>query len=224
MAKPVVFNWPNSSTLAITPLTFLPTHPTGTISIPGGYFSFGNVARIVTLTSPNNDYSGASFTITGTLFGQIVSQTINGPNNTTVATTQLFNEVSSVTYTGYEIASPLYLLSVGSGTTGYTNWFLSNYNQRIPLTSIQVNVTGTINYTYQSTLDDVTLTSTPMLTNGVRVPNLAAGAAAVMELSAQTADAFSYQQYPTLYSRILINSSTAGAGSLVATFLQQGIT
>lgn len=227
MAKPVVFNWPNASVSAVAFESTMNDPLYLTIPSP---VSFGNVSRRVTLQSISNA-AAVQFTITGTYQGSIYSETIAGPNNTTVSTFGLFDSVISVSYnTPFQ---PFYI-SVGSGTVGATNWFLSNYNQRDPLTAIQINVTGTISYTYQSTLSDVSnLTSynaypatSIMLTNGVRVPNYVDdNTAAYTDLSGVIdTDGMSYQLYPTLYSRILITSSTVAAGSLVATFLQQGIT
>jgi hypothetical protein len=74
--------------------------------------------------------------------------------------------------------------------------------------AVQVVATGTINWTFNVTLDDVTLV----------IPTLFAPDT---NLTAQTGNAFDTVTDPLNYYNITINSSTNG--SLVATFIQQGV-
>jgi len=224
MANPVVFVWPEASNTAIClgqqtigAADFLMNgelaNTTGTNNSGATYFpnsilpyvSFGTISRRVTITCAD-DISGVTFTIIGTYRNAVQTENIAGPNATTVTTTAVFDTVTSVTSDG----AVGFDTSVGTGTTGYTWWFNSNYYASTIGLSIQVSVDATINYSFETTLDDVQ-TGEP---NNVFTP--------IAALTGATTDQLGTLSTPTRYSRIIVNSATDG--SLTATFLQQGIT
>lgn len=223
MSKPVVYNWPAANTTAICALQDTAGAANlilnGSLIVPN-YLSpiavFVGISRTVSLTSLNN-LAASNFTISGTLNGQAVSETRAGPNNNTVYTTQLFDSVTSVSVNGAVNG-----ISVGSGTTGRTHWFSNNYHSTVLGMSVQVVVANTITYSFQTTLDDVQTIATPTVFSGIVIPQANNAQAFTTVMSAATATAMAGYLWPTRYSSILISAATDG--SLVATFLQQGIT
>lgn len=213
MARRVVFTWPAANTTDVAALQTLGA--AGTIVINGNlaqpingittpnYVLFLGISRTVSLTSVNN-LSAVHFTITGTFRGTTQTETRVGPNNNTVLTTALFDTITSITTDAAVTA-----VSVGSGTTGQTHWKNSNYDSTVVSMAVAVVVTGTITYSFITTLDDVQVTSTP----NVFTPEMAMTAATASEL-------INYFT-PTAYSAIQITAATTG--SLVVTFLEQGI-
>jgi hypothetical protein len=161
------------------------------------------INRTVSLTSTGN-ISGVTVTITGKdAEGNVVSEAIAGPNNTTVYTTVLFNQVTSVAVNGAVGTA----MSVGSGTTGRTRWLMNDYFQKPFHCTVAVDVTGTINYTVQDTPDDVQRNASPKAFDHPI-------------LVAQSADAESNYAFPARAVRCVINSATDG--SLIFTVIQAG--
>lgn len=91
------------------------------------------MARTVSINS-TADASGSTFTVYGTLNGWPVSQTITGPNNTTVYTTQIFDTVSRVSVAG----AGAVIVTVGTGLTGRTTWFACDYKSQNQVVTAQV--------------------------------------------------------------------------------------
>lgn len=178
------------------------------MTLTSSVIKFPGISRTISLTSTLN-MSAVNFTVTGTLGGVTVSETRAGPNNNTVNTVQLFDGVTSIS-ANLSFTS----VSAGTGALGYTDWWLYNYQATVVGFSAQVEVAGTINYTFQSTLDDVQTDSSPYIST---VP------AAAMTMNNVTASMFSPYNNVLRYVRVAIVAGTT-TGSLVATFLQQGIT
>jgi hypothetical protein len=210
MASPVVFNWLAPDTQAVCATQTLAGAGNltlnGTLSGTGfnPIVTFEGISRVVSITSTNN-LSAVSFTIAGTYRGATVSATRVGPNNTTVQTTQLFDSVTSVSTNAAAAA-----VSIGTGTTGRTHWLSADYFQQFPYKTIQTVVAGTINYTFQVTLDDIQTTATPSTFTPIA------------NLTGATTNQFEIALLPISYSSFLINSSGA-TGALTATVLQQGV-
>lgn len=163
------------------------------------------VNRTVSLTS-TGDLSGIQITINGFDTNNVaVTQTRAGPNNNTVETTALFNRVTSVT-TPSALGTAM---SVGSGTTGATNWFAVDYFVNPTNIGLWLQVTATLSATVQMTPDAFMQTT------------VAPHAFAHAYLTAVTADAASALNYPAQGIRALINSSS-GSGALVFTIIQAG--
>lgn len=208
--QPRIYRWSASSVTAIAALQTkaaagaLAINGTMATSVGGGtpYVTFLGFARTITLTSVNN-LSAKNFTITGTLNGAVQTETRVGPNNNTVTTTALFDSVTSITVSAAAAA-----VSVGTGATGRTNWFNSDYYLNNNNLFVQVDITGTITYSLQTTMDDVNTVASPMLTNPV------------VAMTGAVTDQIALVTVAPRYSSIAV---TAGTGSLVATFIQQGV-
>ena len=99
-------------------------------------------------------------------------------------------------------------ITVGTNGIASTPWVrLDEY--ALPQTAIQVDVTGTVNFTVQSTLDD---NASPATNTWV---NTSDSLAVNVTGTIQTNFAFTPR-----YARVLLNS---GSGSVTATFLQSGV-
>jgi hypothetical protein len=193
------FHYPYDS--ASGPVTYAASSTT--YALPS--VTFPKISRTVSITSTGN-LAGVNFTVTGIYQGSIVSQTIAGPNNSTVTTTQLFNKVTQVSVSGAVATN----VSVGSGATGQTQWLKESTFRMVHNLSIQVAVSNAnITYSFQTTLDEIQTILTPT----VFTPIAAMTGATTNQLGNYTP--------PTNYSNIIITAATTG--SLVATFLQQGI-
>lgn len=123
----------------------------------GGVATF-NAAYAVSVTSTGND-STRTYTITGTnAAGSTISETITGPNTTTVFTTMAFQTVTAVSVAG---GGTVGTVRVGFGSFGVTAPIPLDYHGR-PEISLQVVVTsGTPTWTVQQTLDDVQANLSP---------------------------------------------------------------
>lgn len=150
------------------------------------------------------------FTVNGlTPTGTVISETV-AANGSSIATTQDFAKVTSITINGNATAA----VTVGTNAIAATPWVRLDEWANTQV-SIQIDVTGTVNYTVQSSLDDPNSATNPVLpqnmtwitTNDTNV----VGAAT----SLQTNFLFS----PT-WARVLLNS---GSGSLSATFIQANV-
>ena len=108
-----------------------------------------DVARRVLLTSGGND-SAITFTVKGTDWnGNTQSETLAGGNAAAVATALDFASITGVTHTG-SVAGTLTIGTNGVASTRPV--FLDEYSYAP--TSVQIDVTGTVNYTVQQSLDD----------------------------------------------------------------------
>ncbi len=213
MAQPRVYTWPAASAVAISQLQT--TVAAGSLLINGtlaisdypmapNYVPFIGISRTVSLTSANN-LAGVNVTVTGTYRGNVVSETRVGPNANTVYTTQLFDTVTAVSVSAAAAA-----ISVGSGTTGRTNWYDYNYHATVASQTQQVVVTGAITYSFSTTLDDIQTIAAPTVFTPIAA------------MTAATTSQFATIVGPLRFSNITISASAGG--SLVATFVQQGIT
>lgn len=170
------------------------------------------IERPVTLTSTGN-LSGIQFTIVGTdVNGTAVSEDLAGPSNNTVATTALYNTVTSITPDGAVGTA----ITAGSGTTGQTKWLMSNLNIQPVNLSVYVAVTTTASVTVQDTPVDLQATApsstVPASTQIFNHPTLAA----------ITGSASSNYAYPPRYVRAVMNSSS-GNGAFELTIIQAGV-
>jgi hypothetical protein len=212
MTRPVVITWPLTSTTAVAKAQTLVAAGNlvlnGSLIAPGINIPpivFNGITRTITLTSAAN-LSAVNFTITGYVNSAIVTEVLAGPNGNTVTSVNAYDSILSISASaGFSPNT----VSAGTGQTGRTHWINFDYDILVPNYSIQVVVTGTINYTFGVTLDDVN-TVTPT----VFTPVVALTGATTSQLASLTA--------PINWMKITINSSDA-TGAIVATFLQQGL-
>jgi len=121
-----------------------------------------DVPRKVAITSTGNEIA-LTFVITGTNFaGRPQSESLAGPNTTTVASALYYQTVTSITVSGNTAGN----ITVGTNGQATTPWFPMNYN-RYPVSSQICNISagGSLTYTVQFTGDDL------QITNGVVNPN-----------------------------------------------------
>jgi len=180
----------------------------GLLTLDGAFVTDGvavlDVQRQILLTT-TADETGATFTYVGTDWqGNPISETVTGVNNTTVATALSFKTVTSVTIS----INAADALTVGTNGVASSPNIPLDWNGR-PEVSLQVVVTGTVNWTVQQTLD------TPYTYDAltwIDHPDA--------NMVAETVNRQGSYVYIPAAARVNINS---GAGSLVFTVIQAGI-
>jgi hypothetical protein len=194
----------NAICLSQTPLA------AGSLTINGALASGGaatlDVARRVLITSAAND-SARSFVVTGTDYsGGVISETVTPGPNPSVFTNLDFKTVTSITVDA---------ATAGAITVG-TNGVASS--QPIPLdihgrpeVSLQVAVTGTVNYTLSQSLDNPWTNTNPNTWTWLAHPDA--------NLVAATASKQGNYAYVPAMTRITLNS---GTGSVKYTIVQSG--
>lgn len=109
----------------------------------------GSPAQLVLET--NDDYTGITFTITGTdANGAVISEVLAGPNTTTVNSVLYYASVTSIVSSGGVVAG-----TVQVGVTGDTTsrWIRMDSWANAQAVA-QVNTSGTITYSVQTSMDD----------------------------------------------------------------------
>lgn len=185
--------------------------PTGALTLNGA-LAVGGVATLPTpqrvlITTTDATHT---FTITGTTpTGALVTEVVKS-SGTNVQSTLDYSTVTSIVVSGTASAA----VTVGTNGVGSTPWVrLDEWaNSQV---AIQCDVSGTVNYTVQSTLDDPNSVSNPVLPSAVNWISTNDTNAVAATASLQTNYLFS----PT-YARVLLNS---GSGSVTATFVQANV-
>ena len=164
--------------------------------------------RRVLITAASSNESAKTFTITGIgVNGSTVSEAVTGPSSGTAQSVLDYKTVTSITIS----AAAAGAITVGTSGVGGSKWVV--FDAFAPsMISIQCNVTGTIDYTLQTTLNDPYDPITPVAPASVVWVN--SSDTAVVNATATKQSNF---MFAPVYARILINS---GAGSVAATFLQ----
>jgi hypothetical protein len=175
------------------------------VNTTSGIAVLDNPRRILITTSDTT----TKFTITGTAAnGTIQSETF-------LVSTATYSALDYATVTSITVnQAPTGAVTVGTNGTGSTPWVRTDASA-FPNVSIMTDVTGTVNYTVQSTSDDPNSPTNSVLPSSVtwqstNDPNGVAATGAI-----QTNYLFS----PT-FIRILLNS---GSGSVSATVIQYGV-
>lgn len=165
--RPVTFDWPASDAdgvalaqqLAGAGNLILNGVLVGSVQ-PGAAPSvkLPGIQRLITLISAGN-LSAVNFTISGRdLYGNAVSETIAGPNANTVATTIQFHVVTSIAANA-AVGSDV---TAGTGNTGSTNWYVTDYWKTPFSVGYQVDITGTVDVDLKYTLENVQADQTPL--------------------------------------------------------------
>lgn len=163
--------------------------------------------RRVLITTADTTHT---FTVTGaTPTGSVISEVV-GPITTNAYTVQDFKTVTSVTINAAATAA----VTVGTNGIASTPWVrLDEWAQ--PPVSIQCDVTGTVNYTVQSTNDDPNSPTDPVLPSATTWISTndtnAVGATAAVQTN--------YLFAPT-FVRTLLNS---GSGSVAMKVIQYNV-
>jgi len=160
-----------------------------------------------------NEASARTMVVTGTgRTGQVQSETLAVPSGgaSTVATVLDYKTVTSLMPAGGGYTAAV---TVGTNGVAASDWvFLDSWP--IPATSIQCTVSGTVNYTVQTTLDDP---NSP--TNPVALTAMTWVSSSDTAVVGATATEQSNLAFIPAYARVLLNS---GTGSVTATFIQSG--
>lgn len=163
-----------------------------------------NAAYLVTVTSTGND-STRTYIITGTnSSGVAMTETVTGPNTTTISTTRYFKTVTDVSVAG---GGTVGTIRVGFGTAGVAPPIILDIHGR-PDVSLQVVVSGTVTWTLQQTLDSLWDISNPTWFSHPD-PNMVA----------QTINRQGNYAYVPAAVRLLI---TSGTGTATLTVIQSG--
>lgn len=217
------YNWPapiaNGISLfqaltANTPLVlngFYVNKTTKTVNFVDG---FGIVPRITLNSAANLSLSGINFLITGYQNGIFISETLAGPNNSTVTSVNCFDTVTQIIPTGTTGST----VQVGVASVGY-----------FPMILLNTAKTNTSSISYA--LNIVAATANPAtyqvflsLKNNLglgKYDDLTATANGNFVASAAAATASALIQYNSLASNLLIKISTNNNGSVLkAQFLQ----
>jgi hypothetical protein len=164
--------------------------------------------RQVLITTADSTHN---FTITGTsVAGDALSETIVGSAASSYASVLSYATVTSVTISGAATAA----VTVGTNGIATSNWAALD-EWASPQVGIQTVVTGTVNYTIQSTYDNPNGTVKPIAPSAMTWINTSDTNAVGATVSLQTNYLFAPR-----FVRILLNS---GSGSVLAHVLQYNV-
>lgn len=154
-------------------------------------------ARQVLITTTANE-TAKTLTIYGTdANGVEINETVTGPNNTTGTTTQFFRTVTriavSAAFTG---AVYVGTNGVGCSRPAYLDQWAAG------TVALQADVSGTVNFTVQQTVDNLNNTSASSI-SWVNHPDVA--------MAAATATAQANYAYAPSFVRLKVNSGTGSA-------------
>jgi len=171
-----------------------------------------DAARRVLFTDGGND-SAITVALAGTDWsGNAISETVTLTNGSTVASTLDYLSVTSIKTSGAVATT----ISVGTNGVAGSPWARFDELAAMGPTALQIDGSGTVNWTVQNSLSDVASTSdsvTPVNMIWVNHPdsNLVA--------STTTTGVQGNYAYPPKYSRIVLNSQT-NPGKIKLTILQ----
>lgn len=211
--RPVVVTVGPLSAASANAICLSQTPSAGALTINGALASGGvatlDVPRRVLITTTGNE-SAKTFVITGTdLTGNVVSESLTGPNIGAAFSVLDYKTVTSITISATAAAA----LIVGTNGVASSAWV--RFDDWAPSSiSVQCVASGTVNYTVQQTLDDP---NSP--TNPVGYASVAWFSSPDSNLIAATGNIQSNYAFMPTYARILLNS---GTGSVTGTFIQNG--
>lgn len=160
--------------------------------------------RYVTLTSLGN-LSGILFSITGTApNGSTQTEVLSGPNNTTVTSTMTFATVTAIS-TDAAVGTDV---EAGYTQSGYSSWWPLDIYTPNQVTTISVNVSGTINYSVEYTNED------PFDNSIIQLPKAHPNAALTNATADQT-------EFTTTLMRAVRFKVNSGSGTARVTVTQQ---
>jgi hypothetical protein len=174
--------------------------------VSGGVATLPTPQRVLITTTDTT----TKFTITGTTpTGSAVSETVVG-GGSNVTSTLDYATVTSIRVNQGTTAA----VTVGTSGVASTPWVRFDEWAAAQI-AIQCDVTGTVNYTVQSTLDDPNSVSNLVIPSAVVWVSTSDTAAVGATGTVQTNFA-----YCPVFGRVLLNS---GSGSVTATFTQSGV-
>lgn len=160
--------------------------------------------RYITLTSLGN-LSGVLFSITGTApNGSSQTEVLSGPNANTVTSTMTFATITAISTDG-AVATDV---EAGYTQSGYSSWWPLDIYTPNQVTTISVNVSGTINYSVEYTNED------PFDNSIVQLPKAHPNAALTNGTADQT-------EFTTTLMRAVRFKVNSGDGTARVTVTQQ---
>ena len=179
--------------------------------VSGGVATLDTQRQILFTTTA--DETAKTITLVGTnLAGAAIGEIITLVNNSTVASVLDYKTLIS----GSTSAALTGNLSIGTNGLAGSPWVALD-PWAVPPVGVQVDVSGTVNYTVQITYDDP---NSP--TNSVAPQNVAWASSADTNLVAQTATKIGSLANTPAFARLLLNSQT-NPGFATATFSQPGV-
>ena len=189
----------------------------GQVTLNGSLASYSNGVTTVPLSSPQRIKittadTTHTFTVNGLdAAGNILTETI-GPITSSATSTLDYSTITSITVSGTLTAA----VTVGNGGSPLASTPWVRLDEWSPGTvSIQVDVTGTVNFTVQCSNDDPNSPTSPVLPQNMDWINTNDPAAVSATASLQT----NFLIVPT-WTRTLLNS---GSGSIVVNVVQSGV-
>lgn len=181
--------------------------------------------RVLFTDSGSN--TSVSYVVTGTTWGNSpVTETVAGTNTSTAYTVTDFLTVTSIAIVGAAAAPTA--LTVGTNTVAGSAWAMLDSWANAASVNIQTKVSGTINYSIQTTMDDPngfigkgTNVTGPNGVSSVTIPNVVWDTT-LPGVVTQTGGTTVNMAYTPVYIRALINSWTS-TGNMTVTIAQQGI-
>lgn len=177
--------------------------------VSGGVATLDKPRRI-RFTSSGND-TGITFTLTGTNWsGAAISEVVTGANATTADSVLDFKTITSIVASGAAAGT----VSIGTNGVAGSEWIAID-PWSLPNIALQIDVSGTLNYTIQSTLDNPNSPTNPVSPSSMTWVNTNDTAAVGATANLQTNFFF-----VPAYVRLLINS---GSGSATVQVIQSGV-
>lgn len=214
-------------TLTVGPLTAATANniapsqtPTGGTFVLNGSLASGGIATLsspqrIKITTADTTHT---FTITGTTpTGSVISETTPVGNGTSLTSALSYATVTSVVASGTPTAAATI------GTSGVGDAWVRLDEWANPGVSIQVDITGTVNYTIQSSMDDPNSPTNPVLPASMTWINSpdATAVAATAAIQTSLGGFNAYAAMSPTFVRIVLNS---GSGSVTATVVQSSVT
>ncbi len=185
----------------------------GAVTLNGSLVSGGaaNLVAAQNVTVTNASAETIKLTFSGTTFGGIgTSETLQLGAATTTTLGTPFLQLAGVTSSGPSAGN----ISIGTPGTAQSAWVRFDDWSPSNQVTLQTDVTGTVNYTVQATLDDPNSPTNPVAPASVTW--FSAGDTAIVAATASAQSSFGVLP---LFARVLLNS---GTGSVTATFVQTG--
>lgn len=156
------------------------------------------------------DESARTFTITGkSATGNTLTETIAGPNAGTGQSVLDYKTVTSITIDGAATGA----ITVGTSGVASSRWLRLD-SWAFSQVGLQVDVSGTVNYTVQQSFDDPNDPVSPVALASMTWAN-----SSDSNVVSKTGAAQSYYAYAPTFVRITLNS---GTGSVTMTAAQYG--
>jgi len=212
--RPVTVTVGSLATAVANNIALSQTPVAGSLTLNGALVVSGiavmDTPRRVLVTTTGNESSN-TFTIYGTNWsGNAISETFLGPNAGTAYSVLDYATVTKITVS----ANAANALTVGTNGVASSPWVRLD-EWALAQVAIQCDVTGTVNYTVQQTLDDPNSPTNPVAPASMIWVN-SADANVVNATTTQ----ISYFAYAPIWARVLLNSGTE---NVVARFSQLGV-